>query len=156
MQPLLSNGGAQRTFDQFQVGKGALTTAVAYTKFHRCIYIFVVLIIYYLKWLAHRHYTHMYRLLATILYIRGLTAHTRGENTPCQVFDDKLHLQLYLQIPSCINIIEVRLPHLGMFVPGPLWQSAATCRVPLRPSYRCRTHAVHLRSVACLQISSGH
>ena len=36
-------------------------------------------------------------------------------------------------IPSFINnITEVRLPHLGMFVRGPFWQSAATCRVPLR------------------------
>ena len=30
VQPLLSNDGAQRTFDQFQVGKGALATAVGY------------------------------------------------------------------------------------------------------------------------------
>ena len=27
----------------------------------------IIIIIYYLKWLAHRHYTHMYRLLATML-----------------------------------------------------------------------------------------
>ena len=33
---------------------------------------------------------------------------------------------------------------------GPFWQSVATCRVPLRPSYRCSTLAVHLRSVACM------
>ena len=49
--------------------------------------------------------------------------------------------------------------HLGMFVRGPaFWQSAATCRVPLRPSYRCSTLAVglHLRSVACMQIASSH
>ena len=28
---------------------------------------FLFFIIYYLKWLAHRHYTHMYRLLATMV-----------------------------------------------------------------------------------------
>ena len=52
-----------------------------------------------------------------------------------------------------------RLPHLGMFVRGPaFWQSAATCRVPLKLSYRCSTLAVglHLRSVACMQIASSH
>ena len=39
-----------------------------------------------------------------------------------------------------------RLPQLGMFVRGSFWQSAATCRVPLRPSYRCSTLAlgIHL------------
>ena len=59
-------------------------------------------------------------------------------------------------IPSYINITEIRLQHLGMFVPGPLWQSAATCRVPSRPSYRCSTLTVHLRSVACMQMASSH
>ena len=50
-----------------------------------------------------------------------------------------------------------RLPHLGTFVRGPaFWQSATTCRVPLRPSYRCSTLAVHLRPVACMQIASSH
>ena len=46
-----------------------------------------------------------------------------------------------------------------MFVRGPaFWQSAATCRVPLRPSCRCSTLAVglHLRPVACMQIASSH